>query len=61
MNWGARNMENRRKCFGTREYSENCGICKGCPHYIKCGLVRKRIIEKKKLKMKEGKHGMDEV
>jgi len=54
-------MENRRKCYGSREYSENCGICKGCPHYIKCGLVRKRIIEKKKLKMKEGKHGMDEV
>jgi len=39
----------RRKCFGTHEYSERSWICsKGCPDYVECGEERKRILEERK-------------
>jgi hypothetical protein len=31
----------RKKCFGTKEYSENSGICKRCELKESCGKVRK--------------------
>ena len=30
-------FENKRKCFGTREYSSRSGICRACPHFEDCG------------------------
>ena len=32
----------KRKCFGTTEYSKICGICKACHNYEECGKVQPR-------------------
>ncbi|MEJ2267609.1 MAG: hypothetical protein P8X70_00855 [Nanoarchaeota archaeon] len=29
----------RKKCFGTKEYSENSGICKRCELKESCGNI----------------------
>lgn len=53
-------MTERRKCFGTPEYSKGSSICTGCENYKECGIERRLNIRKRKLKLlKElrGKHG----
>lgn len=40
------------KCFGTKEYSKNCGICITCYEYIECGKIKN-----KKPKLSKSKNG----
>lgn len=34
----------KKACFGTKEWSENSGICGRCKHRVECG----KIVEGKK-------------
>jgi len=36
-------FNNRRKCFGTREFSRRSGICKSCPYFEECGEIVEKI------------------
>ena len=42
-------MRRRRNCFGTKEFSINSGICKGCKDYRSCQQVREKRIDWKRL------------
>jgi len=33
----------RKKCFGTKEYSENSGICNRCELKKACGKIKEKL------------------
>jgi hypothetical protein len=33
-------MQSEKLCFGTKEWSENSGICRGCEQKENCGKVK---------------------
>lgn len=35
----------RKKCFGTKEYSENSGICNRCESKKSCGKIKAKLFD----------------
>lgn len=35
-------MQSKKACFGTKEWSNNSGICKGCEHKEDCEKIQKQ-------------------
>jgi len=35
----------RKKCFGTKEYSENSGICNRCELKKACGKIKAKLYQ----------------
>lgn len=34
-------QQSEKACFGTKEWSENSGICKRCEYKNECGKIKK--------------------
>ena len=37
----AKTKQSKKECFGTKEWSENSGICNNCEFKDACGKVKK--------------------
>lgn len=37
-----RKQEFEKACFGTKEWSKNSGICKGCELKVACGNIKRK-------------------
>jgi len=35
----------KKKCFGTKEWSENSGICNRCEEKINCGKIKAKLYQ----------------
>jgi len=35
-------QQSKKNCFGTKEWSENSGICNGCELKTACGKVKEK-------------------
>jgi len=35
-------QKSKKNCFGTKEWSENSGICNGCIHKEACGKIKEK-------------------
>lgn len=43
MNKPLQKKKSRKACFGTKEWSENSGICKKCSSNKECGSIKANL------------------